>query len=298
MSGQGNGRPVPGLGGTGRVADELYLIAHHELTGRAHLAPRAVGLGLAGALLAELILADAITVAAGAVVAAVPGQADDQLTAAVAAQIAGEDTHPVADWLAFLARTAAGEVAARLAHAGYLAPPPRRSWRATRWVPVDPDCAFAPVHAITSGIVHTTPDRSAAALWLPTSTGLPGPPPGYGQRLAAVTGPWHGRFAAFDAALERHHPAGTAHHHLALLAVDPGHQGHGTGSMLLRAYHATLDDGGIPAYLEAATVRTRRLYRRHGYMLRPDAPIRLPDGGPLMWPMWRQPRRTSSPALP
>ncbi|HTX86128.1 MAG TPA: GPP34 family phosphoprotein, partial [Streptosporangiaceae bacterium] len=108
MTGQANGQPVPGLGGTGRVADELYLIAHHELTGRPHLAPRAVGLGLAGALLAELLLAGAITVAAGAVVADAPGQADDQLTAAVAAQIAAEQTHPVADWLAFVARTAAG----------------------------------------------------------------------------------------------------------------------------------------------------------------------------------------------
>jgi GNAT superfamily N-acetyltransferase len=145
--------------------------------------------------------------------------------------------------------------------------------------------------------VHTTPGRTAAALWLPTGTGLPGPPPGYDQRLAAVTGPHYDRFAAFDTALERHHPAGTAHHHLALLAVAPGHQGHGTGSMLLRAHHATLDDAAIPAYLEAATVRTRRLYHRHGYTLRPDAPIRLPGGGPLMWPMMREPRRPRCPAL-
>jgi hypothetical protein len=58
VTGQASGRPgpVPGPGGTGRLADDLYLIAHHELTGRPHLAPRAVGLGLAGALLAELVL--------------------------------------------------------------------------------------------------------------------------------------------------------------------------------------------------------------------------------------------------
>jgi ribosomal protein S18 acetylase RimI-like enzyme len=153
-------------------------------------------------------------------------------------------------------------------------------------------------HALATGIVHTTPDRTAAALWLPTGAGLPGPPPGYGERLAAVTGPHHTRFAAFDAALERHHPAGTAHHHLALLAVAPGHQGQGTGSMLLRAHHTALDDDAIPAFLEAATVRTRRLYQRHGYKFRPDAPIRLPDAGPLMWPMWREPRRPRCPGLP
>jgi hypothetical protein len=165
VTGQVNGRPVPGLGGTGRVADELYLIAHHELTGRAHLAPRAVGLGLAGALLAELVLAGAISIEAGAVASVWPDQAGDQLTAAVAARIAGEHIHPVADWLAFLARSAPGDVAARLADAGYLAPPPRRSWRAARWVPVDPDCAFAPVARLNAALDLSRPgDGQAVAL--------------------------------------------------------------------------------------------------------------------------------------
>ena len=116
-----------------------------------------------------------------------------------------------------------------------------------------------------------------------------GPPPGYGQRLAAAAGCWSGRFTAFDATLERHHPPGTAHHHLALLAVHPHHQHQGTGSMLLHTHHTALDHTATPAYLEAATVRTRRLYHRHGYRLQPSAPIRLPDGGPLMWPMERPP---------
>jgi GNAT superfamily N-acetyltransferase len=177
----------------------------------------------------------------------------------------------------------------------------------SRWLIADPAArrAIFPAyfriyveHALATGIVHTTPGRTAAALWLPTGTGLPGPPPGYEQRLAAVTGPHYARFTSFDVTLERHHPAGTAHHHLALMAVAPGHQGHGTGSMLLRAHHAALDDGGIPAYLEAATVRTRRLYHRHGYTLRPDAPIRLPGSATLLWPMWREPRRLRYPALP
>jgi hypothetical protein len=138
-------RPGPGLGGTGRVADELYLMTHHELAGRAHLAPRAVGLGLAGALLAELILADAITVEAGTVTSAWPGGAGDTLTGAVAGQIVGENPpRPVGDWLAFLARTAAQDVASRLVQAGYLAAELRRPWRAGRWVPVDADCAHRP----------------------------------------------------------------------------------------------------------------------------------------------------------
>jgi Golgi phosphoprotein 3 (GPP34) len=219
VTGQVNGRPAPGLGGTGRVADELYLIAHHELTGRPHLAPRAVGLGLAGALLAELVLADAIAIEAGTVASVWPGQAGDQLTAAVAARIAGEDVHPVADWLAFLARTAPGEVAARLARAGYLAPGPRRSWRAARWVPADPDCAFAPVARLDAALNLSRPgDGQALALGgLAAACGL-GPrlflylPPGARARidaLVSVLGPGLGEViaqtrAAVDAALLAH----------------------------------------------------------------------------------------------
>ena len=93
-------RPVPALAGTGLLADDLYLIAHHERTGRPLLAPRAVGLGLAGALLAELVLAGAVTVDAGTVASAGLVQADDALTAAVAGQIAGETPRRPVVWLA------------------------------------------------------------------------------------------------------------------------------------------------------------------------------------------------------
>jgi GNAT superfamily N-acetyltransferase len=169
----------------------------------------------------------------------------------------------------------------------------------SRWLIADPTArrAIFPAyfaihieHALAAGIVHTTPGRTAAALWLPVTAAGPAPPAGYDDRLAAATGRWHRQFTAFDAILADHHPTGTAHHHLALLAVHPHHQGQGTGSLLL-AHHAALDRAGIAAYLEAATVRTRRLYTRYGYILRSDAPIRLPGGGPAMWPMWRQPHQ-------
>jgi GNAT superfamily N-acetyltransferase len=145
-------------------------------------------------------------------------------------------------------------------------------------------------HAMESGTVHTTTDRAAAALWLPVSADGASPPGGYDEHLAAATGPWAGRFRAFDAALDRHHPAGRAHHHLAILAVRPDRQGQGTGSLLLRAYHDMLSCHGAPAYLEAATVRLTGLYQRHGYLLHPGAPFHLPHDGPAMWPMWREPQ--------
>ena len=159
-------------------------------------------------------------------------------------------------------------------------------------------------HAMALGVVHTTADRTAAALWLPAGQDTPAQPGDYDARLAAATSPWTSRFQAFDAALEGRHPVGIAHHHLAILAVRLDRQGQGTGTALLGAYHQLLDHGGTPAYLEASDLRTRRVYLRHGYADRGPA-IQLPDG-PLMYPMWREPRpgritlppRRPLPALP
>jgi GNAT superfamily N-acetyltransferase len=149
-------------------------------------------------------------------------------------------------------------------------------------------------HALANGIVHTTPDRAAAALWIPAGDEPPPAPERYDERLREVTTPWTTRFAEFDAALDRHHPVGTAHHHLALLGVRPGAQGRGIGTALLQAHHQVLDQAGVAAYLEAASHRTRRLYRRHGYAdLGP--PICLSDEL-QMFPMLRQPPLAATPS--
>ena len=142
-------------------------------------------------------------------------------------------------------------------------------------------------HAIADGLVETTPDRAAAALWIP-GTGPSAPPDGYTGQLAAITGPYLANFLAFDERLDRHHPAGTFHEHLAILAVRPDRQGQGIGTALLHARHAALEGEGIPAYLEASDERTRRLYLDHGYADH-GTPIEFADGV-RMYPMWREPR--------
>jgi GNAT superfamily N-acetyltransferase len=142
-------------------------------------------------------------------------------------------------------------------------------------------------HALADGLVRTTPARNAVALWLPSGEEPASPPDGYDERLAAVTSSWAGRFQVFDQMLAARHPAGYAHHHLAILAVRPDRKGYGLGSALLRAHHEALDRDHIPAYLEASDLRSRRLYLAHGYTDH-GAPIQLP-GGPLMYPMWRRP---------
>jgi GNAT superfamily N-acetyltransferase len=143
-------------------------------------------------------------------------------------------------------------------------------------------------HAIADGIVETTPGRDAAALWIP-GDGPAEPPGSYTEQLAAITGPHLDRFLAFDRQLDRHHPAGVLHEHLAILAVRPDRQGQGIGTALLDARHADLEDQGIPAYLEASDERTRRIYLAHGYNDRDGGPIELAHGV-RMYPMWRQPR--------
>lgn len=143
---------------------------------------------------------------------------------------------------------------------------------------------------LADGIVQTTPDRAAVAIWLPPNTGEPAD---YVTGLTAVTEPWTSRFLAFDATIERRHPAEPAHHHLAFLAVRPDRQGLGIGTALLLAHHEFLDrQANLPAYLEASAPRSREFYLRHGYVdLGP--PNHLPDGGPPMYPMWRDPRQCS-----
>jgi GNAT superfamily N-acetyltransferase len=76
------------------------------------------------------------------------------------------------------------------------------------------------------------------------------------------------------------------------LAVHPHHQRQGLGSALLRAHHATLDQAGLPAYLEASGTRGRALSLRHGYT-DTGRPVQLP-GGPAMYPMWRPASRPAT----
>ena len=148
------------LTGTGRIADDLYLIAHHEINGRPFLQPRAIGLGLAAALLAELAVPDLIRIWSEAIVVtgrSVPIQ--DGLARAVVGQLLAEpDRHPAQDWLQFLARTATRDVAFRLERAGYLTPAwSRRPWRGQRWVPTESDCAFAPFYRVRGALDPARP---------------------------------------------------------------------------------------------------------------------------------------------
>ncbi|MBT8228167.1 MAG: GNAT family N-acetyltransferase [Dactylosporangium sp.] len=142
-------------------------------------------------------------------------------------------------------------------------------------------------HALDHGPVLMAGDRRAVAVWFPRDTPLP-EIDDYDRRLELACGQYTDRFRLLDAAFDKHHPD-EAHHHLALLAVDPDQQARGRGSALLECYHARLDKVGLPAYLEASSARSRELYLRHGYVDH-GPPIVLPKDGPSLWPMWRRPQ--------
>ena len=75
------------LAGTGLLADDLYLMAHNDSTGRPYLQPRATGIGLAGALLAELLLAGGAGISSDGTVTAGCAPPAGQLMAQIQGQI-------------------------------------------------------------------------------------------------------------------------------------------------------------------------------------------------------------------
>ena len=71
------------------------------------------------------------------------------------------------------------------------------------------------------------------------------------------------------------------------MGVVPEAQGRGRGATLLRHMLDRCDAESMPAYLEATTERSRALYALHGFEVTEE--LRLPGGGPPLWPMWREP---------
>jgi GNAT superfamily N-acetyltransferase len=145
---------------------------------------------------------------------------------------------------------------------------------------------------LAAGRIDVTEDGSACALWL----SMPADE-GHDDHGAEDEGPAQVR-EAVDPDNERIerigrltaaiHPTGRAHAYLWMIGVAPGRQGEGLGTALIETVLDRCDREGLPAYLEASSARSRKLYERLGF--EPAGPVLdLPDG-PSMWPMWREPR--------
>jgi hypothetical protein len=129
------------------VADDMFRLAHRDHDGALLLHADAVGLGLAAALLAELLIARRVTIRNGLVVVIDTAPPIDALAHTVLDHLTGEAAaHPVRTWLTFLARTAHEDVALRLLRAGHVREEASRRLlsRSVRYVPTDINTAAWP----------------------------------------------------------------------------------------------------------------------------------------------------------
>ena len=94
-----------------------------------------------------------------------------------------------------------------------------------------------------------------------------------------------GTFEAFAEA----RPVGQEYYYLTLLGTDPQHRGKGAGLRLLEDTLKIVDEAAMPAYLEASNQVNVALYERYGFQL--GSIFGLPQGGPDVPTMWREPRR-------
>ncbi|ROO60378.1 Golgi phosphoprotein 3 GPP34 [Micromonospora sp. Llam0] len=129
------------------VADDLWRLAHDDVTGEPRLSVRLTGLGLAAALLGELVFAGGVWVDGVTVTIRYPFAPDDT-TYVLLKQISANRQVDARGWLVRVADTAPGMVAERLRAAGHLQ---RMSTlgpggRSVRYVPTD-RCAAATPHA-------------------------------------------------------------------------------------------------------------------------------------------------------
>ncbi|MEU5392107.1 GNAT family N-acetyltransferase [Streptomyces tibetensis] len=156
---------------------------------------------------------------------------------------------------------------------------------------------------LAAGRIDVTEDGSACALWLSMpADGEHDDPAGHDgatedegpAQVREAVDPDNERIEMIGRLTAAIHPTGRPHEYLWMIGVAPGRQGEGLGTALIEAVLDRCDREALPAYLEASSARSRKLYERLGF--EPVGPVLdLPDG-PAMWPMWREPKPHRQPA--
>jgi len=131
--------------------------------------------------------------------------------------------------------------------------------------------------------VWLRPGETDLALWKMLATGVLSVPLQFGsaglRRFGKVVG-------YIDQLHHRDAPG--PHWYLWILGVAPGRQGTGVGGRLIQPGLARADAAGLPCYLLTMTERNLIFYARHGFRVATAG--QLPDGGPRVWGMLRDPR--------
>lgn len=87
--------------------------------------------------------------------------------------------------------------------------------------------------------------------------------------------------------MKREHPE-EPHWYLAVIGSDPSVRGQGFGQALMRSGLDRCDAEHAPAYLESSKEANVPYYERFGFAVTGE--LVVPDGGPTLWKMWRNPR--------
>lgn len=95
------------------------------------------------------------------------------------------------------------------------------------------------------------------------------------------------RGKSIDALLSANHPE-EPHWYLAVIGSDPAVRGRGFGQAVMQPRLDRCDAEHCPAYLESSKEENVPYYERFGFQVIGE--ITLPDGGPTLWRMWREPR--------
>ncbi|MGZ2359990.1 hypothetical protein LRE75_25430 [Streptomyces sp. 372A] len=190
-------------------------------------------------------------------------------------------------------RAEAGALAALLADAFHDDP-------LTRWITPDPECRARVLPALfrvfldmsfAYDAVTCTPGLEAVLLWTPPDAQAE--PEARGEEFAGrfedVLGVREAASLALVAELQAsRHPA-RPHYYAAFGAVRGGARGRGLLGALVAEVLREADAAGCGAYAEASSAGGEASARGQGFV-RLGEDIVLPDGGPRLRPMWREPR--------
>ena len=141
------------------------------------------------------------------------------------------------------------------------------------------------------GETYSTPDGVGAAVWAPPGrwrfdVGLMSDSI---EEFRAIVGANLERAIEVYAMMEGAHPDDQPHWYLATLGTHPDWQGAGIGGALIERVLSRADEETLPAYLESSKESNISYYRRYGFEVKGE--LCLPNGGPTIWPMWREPQK-------
>jgi hypothetical protein len=160
------------------LADDFFFAAHDDITGKSRLSERAGGLGLAAALLGELVLFRKIIILNGEAIVVDRRPLRDAVANIVLGELLREPAAcAVRDWLRFLGRNACGLVAQRMERAGLVRiAETRRLRKSIAYPPIDMNTSAWPTVRLAQKLTRreslSLPDTVLAGLM--SATGLDG----------------------------------------------------------------------------------------------------------------------------